>query len=108
MPEVTLYRLNDNLIELTGLTNGVTGAIISNATVGVTLTKSDGAPVAGDDGLEWPVAMAATGTPGSYRAILEDGLVLTAGEVLIADVDVDAGGDLKAHWTLDVRVQDRN
>lgn len=83
-----LYLDNDNVIELSGVTNKLTGAVVNTATVNVTLLDSNGDPVAGQ---AWPVSMAyVPNTAGTYRGLLSRSLSLEVRELVTAKVEATA------------------
>lgn len=102
-----VYRANDNVIELSAVTNGQTDALIGGATVSVTLTDSTGATVTAT-GVSWPVTMSAvSGATGTYRGVLPYTLSLTADAVYYAEINCDAGTDLYASWSVPIRAKTR-
>lgn len=100
MSNVFVYYIgNDNIIELDGLKNDLTGAPLDAATVTVTLTDAHGAEVGGDT---WPRTLAhVPGSRGLYRAILPHTLALAENQRATATVTVDAGDGLRAQWALE-------
>ena len=100
------YRANDNLIELVGLIDAVTGDYINNATVAVTLTnEATGAQVAGET---WPLSMPYVATSnGDYRGVLQNSLTVAQNAVLKAVITVDAGLVGQAQWTRKIVAVDR-
>lgn len=100
-----LFDANDNLLEVTSLTNVASGETIDDATVTVTLRNRDGTEVTG---ASWPVTLpAVAGVAGSYRVTLEDTLDLTTGQAVTAIIDADAGAGLKGHWERTLKVRKR-
>lgn len=99
------YCLNDNLIELDGLTNEATGAYVNDATVNCTLKDTAGVDIVGET---WPLLMGyVSGSNGKYRATLEDTLTVTPGQYIVAYVDA-LGDGLKGRWVSRVPVVDRD
>jgi hypothetical protein len=100
-----IYTASDNLIQVTGLTNALTGAVLASATVTVTLNDPSGAPIAGQ---AFPLTLAATSTPGNYAATLLHALTLVGGSLVYADVTINAGAGLyrSIHLPLQVSVDD--
>ncbi len=99
--QVILFK-NSMLLELQDLTNSKTQAVITSATVTVTLKDSTGAEVAGET---WPLAMGHV-SGGTYDATLLDTLVLVNGDQYTAEITaVDAG--LTGFWALPLTVKDR-
>ena len=91
-----IYIDTDNVLEIEELTNGLTGAAITDATVSVTLLDSDGAEIAGES---WPVTMSyIVGTTAAYRATLTDSLTLTDRQEVTAHIVADAGDGLHREW----------
>ena len=100
MAEV-IFFLNDNVIELTGLKDEVTGVEIDDATVSVTLLDKSGAQVTGQT---WPTTMTALGSGGIYRATLVDTLDTTLLDRYTAVVDVTTTGGEVAKWSIPAQV----
>lgn len=100
MAEV-IFFLNDNVIELTGLKDEITDVNIDDATVTVTLKDSTGVDVTGET---WPLAMAALGSGGIYRATLINTLDVTLLDQYTAVVDVTTTGGVKAKWSIPAQV----
>ena len=98
-----LYVGNDTTVELTGLTNSVTGAAVNNATATVTLVDENDVAVTG---MTFPQAMTPLGN-GAYSATLQDTLALTAGQNYRLYVDVNAGSGLAASFALVLRARER-
>lgn len=105
----TLWIGNNNVIEigkdLVGvLTNDVTDAVDTAATVTCTLKDSAAVDVTGDT---WPKAMAhATG--GNYVATLSDAIAIVADAIYTAHVDVVGTGGEVAHWEIALTAKVRN
>lgn len=88
--------LSDNVVELSGLKDEVTGAFINTATVTVTLVDRDGVEVIGQ---AWPTAMPyVAASDGVYRGTLSDSLDLTKFEAYTAQITADAGAGLRQYW----------
>ena len=93
----------DHVVELSGLTNGMTSTTIANAAVTVTLRDAQGQPVAGTT---WPTNAAAVNhLPGTYRASLPDTLQLSARQWVEVVVVADAGPGLKRTWRTPLRTE---
>lgn len=101
-----LYVGNDNLVELDELKDESDGSYVNDATVTLTdLEDKDGTSVTGQS---FPTSMAyVAASNGKYQGTLEDGLAVTAGEKYFATIDVDAGSDKIAQWTLECRAMTR-
>jgi len=91
---LSLYIGNTTILELQDLTNSVSGAVITTATVVATLTDSKGVEVVGQT---WPVTLAHIAT-GTYRATLENDLTLTANRAYTATIDATLAGVGVGHW----------
>lgn len=92
---VIIRRDSDVVLELQALTDAVTGAAITTATVTARVTDEAGADLAG---ATWPITLAHVGaTPGTYRGLIPFGVVLGTGRVF-ADVTADAGAGLHSRW----------
>jgi len=96
MPNPLLVQ-NDQLIQLSGVQNALTGAYINNAAVACTLkNKADESVVSGQT---FPLTMTyVPASNGVYEAILEDGLALVNKQKYIVEISVDAGSDNIAFW----------
>jgi hypothetical protein len=94
-----IFEGNDMVLELSELMNEITGEIINNAVVTVTLSDEAGAPVNGNS---WPLPLEyIIGSDGIYRAILADTLALTPDARYFAELVADAGPGLRAKWVKD-------
>lgn len=101
-----LYDNNDNILEVDGLKNDLTGVFLNTATVTVTLKDATGAEVAGDI---WPKAMEyLDASNGIYRTTLPYSLVMTAGSRYSAVIAADGGAGLHAEWTVECVCRARN
>jgi hypothetical protein len=99
-----IYLANTNIIELGPLTNNITGALITTATVNATLKKkTDNTDVAGQI---WPISLAHI-ADGIYRGTLPHTIGIEAGKYYTAHVTADAGANLKGDWKTTVSVQVR-
>lgn len=102
-----LYLGTDHLLEVPGrtaggdkqaLTNGLTGAALTGATVQATLLDSDRNEVAGET---WPVTLEEDAEfPGRYLTVLSADVEITAQQDLICRVIADAGDGLQRTWYL--------
>ena len=101
MSEVSvIFYGNDMVLELTDLTNEVTGVNANAATVTVSLTDANGIAVTGDT---FPKVMTyVTGSNGVYRTGLLDTLSLIRGARYIAKISADAGAGLQGYWEKDL------
>jgi hypothetical protein len=91
----TLSIGGDNVIELRGLKNAITGDPITTATVTVTVTEDiTGAEVSGQS---WPLTMPHIAS-GTYRAILPDVMDLNSALSYTSVVVADNGTDQKGRW----------
>lgn len=100
---VIIRRDSDVVLELQALTDAVTGAAITTATVTARLTDEAGADIGG---ATWPITLAHVGaTPGTYRGLIPYGVVLGTGTVY-ADVTADAGAGAHSRWRVAARITD--
>lgn len=95
---MTLYLDNSNVIELRDLTNSVTGAADTGASVQVTITDASGIELSGET---WPVLMAHA-FAGTYRATLSSSINLVAGRYYRAVVEATGSGSEVGKWTCNV------
>jgi hypothetical protein len=103
-----IYIANSNVVQLADLTNGLTGATVTGATVEVTLTDASGTSVTAT-GVTWPLTMAAaSGATGTYRVALPHTLTLTTGGVYYADITASGGTGLQGAWHVPVRAMRRS
>ncbi len=104
MSQVIFY-LNDMIIELLGLQDGVTLAYLNAATVTVTLVDCDtGTEVVGQS---WPLTMPyVAASNGDYRATLISTLTLVVGDLYIAKISAVESG-LNGYWELPLTVEKR-
>jgi hypothetical protein len=90
------------VIEVRGLTRGLTGEPITDATVTATLTDNDGAPIGGQT---WPLPLAYVGASASdYRGLIRHDVVVAPKQKLKLEIDAAIPGDVHRHWSLDVAV----
>jgi len=93
-----IYINNDNLLSVENLKNAATDVYINDATVTATLKNSAGGNVTGQS---WPLTLAfVSSSNGDYKGILEDGLTLTEGTTYTALINVNAGNDQIANWSI--------
>lgn len=93
-----LWKDNDNLVELRGLTNAATGAYVNDAIV--TLTEIKDAAGATVSGVTFPKSMSyVAASNGNYQAAVDKALVLVAGRNYTAVIDAAASG-IEGHWEI--------
>jgi len=98
-----LLTATDHILEVSGLTNGLTGEVISDADVAVTLRDVHGDTV---DGAVWPITiLAVTGVDGTYRALLPASLDIIPRMQVEATIVADAGPGMQRTWYLPLRVE---
>jgi len=100
---LTLYKLNDQYIQLDGLADD-TGAFINSATVLGTLYDKQNHPVAGATALSFTYVALSDGT---YKAAIPETFDPPAGSGYSLDIDADDGAGTQGHWEIDVIVQIR-
>lgn len=104
-----VYVANDNIVELSGVGNALTSALLGSATVAVTLQTATGAAVPGlATGSSWPLTMSPSATTGTYRTTLPYGLSLTAGTTYYANITASGGSSLHGEWLVPVRATTRS
>lgn len=84
------------------LTDGITGAVITDATVVAQLEDAAGATVSGTT---WPVTLSHV-SGGVYRAAVSHGVVLTEGTDYVVEIQADKSGN-RATWRVPVIAQQR-
>lgn len=90
------YVDNTNIITVSGVASLVTGELIDDAALTLTVLDKDGEEVAGQT---WPWTMPpVVGQAGTYRGIIKDTVALVAGQTYTAVIEANAGPDLIAHW----------
>ena len=90
---------SDNLFEVTGAQNVLTGDFLNSATVQVTVV--DATTETEVNGETWPLTLSyVAASNGDYRGVLSDQLVLQEQQSLRYDVVVDAGAGLRREWRL--------
>jgi len=93
--DLLLAGSNDNLLQLSGLKNGIDDSFINNATIAVSMQDATGADA---PGMTWPAAMAyVPDSQGCYRLLLDSALNLIDGRYYTLSVSVEAAG-LMASW----------
>ena len=101
-----LFINNDNVLEVSQLTNTVTKLNLNAANATVTIGLA--ATSANISGETWPLSLSyVTGSSGQYRATLKDTLVVTENTKYIGTLIIDAGGGLRGQWVLPIIVRDR-
>jgi len=101
---LTIWIDNNNVIEWQALTNSVTEAVDTGATMTVTIQDSSGTEVTGQT---WPATMTHV-SAGLYRATLDSDLVLTAGREYTAVLDVTGTGGEVGHKEIVATARVRN
>lgn len=100
MPQISVDT--DYVVELSGLSNSVTDAVISDATVGVTVLDAAGAALTGTT---WPIVLSPIAlSPGTYRGTLPDSISVVVGDWVKIEVAADAGAGLARKWYQQVQV----
>lgn len=95
-----LYLATDHVLEVPVLTNGLTGATVTGATVTATLLDGADLPVTGQT---WPLLLQEdAAVPGRYLGTLSAALAVTDRQRLKAVVVADAGAGLKRTWYMPV------
>ncbi len=98
------YYLNDMVIELKDLQNGVTLAYLNAATVTVTIVDESNVEVTG---VSWPQTMVyVAASDGIYRVTIDKVLAVTVGEKYTAKITAAESG-LDGYWELDLRAEIR-
>lgn len=98
-----LKRDTDHVVELTGLTNGQSGALIADAAVSVTLRDAAGAEIPGAD---WPEpGNPVPDSPGDYRATLPYTVEVKPGQWVECEVVADGGPGLRRTWHFEMQVE---
>ena len=97
---LTIYHLNDNIIELTGLKDSTTGNVLSTATVTFDLQELDGTSVSSG------TMTADSAELGTYRGNIPDSISLSS-ELYNLFIYANAGAGLQATWKLLVAATDR-
>jgi len=103
MTALVLHIGNTTILELQDLTNSVTAAAVTNATVTVTLKDASGVDVVGQT---WPATLSHVAN-GTYRATIEDDITLTENRKYTAIIDATVSGVGVAHWETTVIPQVR-
>jgi len=100
--EQVILILNDNLIEIIGLKDASDDSFQNSATVAANIFDKDGTLIVGPITLAYIAA-----SNGDYRGTIEDSETFILGALYTAKIDADAGLDLKAHWELPLRAENR-
>lgn len=98
-----LYRANDNLLQLTGLTQARTKQPVTDAVVTVTLVDTDGAQLSG---VTWPLTMSNESGSNDYYCVVDAALVVAVDQRVFAEITVTSG-TLDAFWRISMRVAER-
>lgn len=94
-----LFYLNDNLVEVLGLTNAATGAFIDSATVTCSLVDSAGSPVTGATN----ISLITLGSGGDYRGTIPDTASIERSDTYVAQITADGGAGLMGYWEIDAQ-----
>lgn len=94
-----IYIDNSNVVELRSLTNSITSAVDTGATVSVTIVDSTGTAISGET---WPVSMSHASS-GTYRATLSSSLSLTANRAYRGVVTATGSGGEVGKWNCPIR-----
>jgi hypothetical protein len=99
------YKDNDNVIEIDGAMNSITGDYLNTATVTLTSIKDlSGVAVTG---VTFPMTMTyVTASNGKYQAIIDKAAVITNGKEYTAIVDATQSG-IDGHWELSLIAKTR-
>jgi len=104
---LTLYKSNATRVELRGL--GAFSAVdtfsyVNDAAVVCTLVDAAGADVSGEP---WPLTLSyEDGSNGDYSGTIDEGLSVTAGDLLTAKITATSGSD-QGYWEVPVEVLTR-
>jgi hypothetical protein len=100
MDTFELFVGSDTPFEVANLTDELTDAVLSAATVTANFfDRETGAPIAG---ITNPVTLSPiAGQPGGYRFLVPDTATLTPGQRVQAEILIDAGGGLKGRQERD-------
>lgn len=95
MSDLLLSGANDNLLQLSGLKNGLDDTFINDATVSASMRDAAGNLLSG---MDWPAALSyIADSQGCYRLTLNGDLNLLDGRYYTLEVSVEADG-LNASW----------
>jgi hypothetical protein len=92
---VFIYLSNTNLLQLNGLKNESTDAVIAGAAVTVSIANKAGTPLAG---MAWPQAMADVGS-GNYELSIPPAVAWVVDTEYVATIDAVAVAGV-GHWEL--------
>lgn len=102
---MTVFVANTNLLELLGLTDAVTGTVINDAAVTVTICDNNDKPVSG---VSWPATLAyVAASAGNYRLVIDSAAGLVADTKHVAHINVNAGTNRIGHWDFAFTPTDR-
>lgn len=85
-----LYANCNNVVEWQTMTNAVSGAAVTTATVAVTVLDGDGVEITGET---WPKSMPHVAT-GTYRATLSEDINITPGQRYSLVITATVSGDV--------------
>lgn len=103
MSQLIIYLGNTSIIELQSLTNSVTDAAITNATVTARIVDNTGASVSGQT---WPLTLTHV-SAGTYRGTIENDIGISLDKIYTAIIDADVSGVGAARWEVPVTTADR-
>lgn len=92
------FKDNDMVIEVSGVTDQITGAAVDDATILAKLVDGAGTNV---PGVVWPVTVANVGT-GLYRVTVDKAVTIVSGDIYTLIVDLATPGGADAHWEVPI------
>lgn len=91
------YLESDQLLQIDGLRDPVTGNYVNTAVISVTMYEADGITTV--TGQTWPLVLSYVATSnGNYNGLLQDDRVLVDGQIYWIEIVANAGGDLIKTW----------
>ena len=99
-----VYVDNDNLFTLPGVTNNVTGAVLTTGTVTMRIVDSASSEVAG---ISWPVTMPNINSAGDYQVTIDKALAIVAERRYRVQMTLDDGSGGDGFWDIPFIAQTR-
>lgn len=103
MTTLVIYCGNTTILELQELTNTLTDAAVTNATVTATIETAQGTDVTGQT---FPLTLSHVAA-GTYRGTIENDLAIVAGRTYTATIDATVSGVGVGHWETKIKAAER-
>ena len=103
MSMLQIFVGNTTILELQELTNTVSGAAVTTATVTATIETSQGTDIGGQT---FPLTLSHV-SAGTYRGTIENDLAIVAGRTYDVTIDATVAGVGVGHWDAKIKAMER-